>query len=61
MVLMILAGPVLIGMPNTSSFGIHVEVGVHGVARLLEDKQSRGGGMIVSPVLLALELISLLF
>ena len=35
-------------MSRTSSFGIQVEVGVHCVAGLLEDKQSQGGRTVMS-------------
>ena len=40
-------------MPCTSSFGIQVEVGVHCSTGFLEDKQSRGGRTVMSPILSA--------
>ena len=42
-------------MPHASSFGIQVEVGVHCVAKLLEDKPSRGGRIVMSTFSLASE------
>ena len=48
-------------MSHTSSFGIQVEVGVHCIAGLLEDKQSRGGRTVMSPFFLALEFQGLVY
>ena len=38
-----------IGMSHTTSSRIQVEVGVHYVARLLEDKQFQGGQIVMFP------------